>query len=146
MEEKKTEPVQTTAEPLPAYGDTEPTRGSWSQRVVDSFKRDPNARVTGGHSAGADGSGFDIETAAQNTADSPLRRQLKGRHLQMIAIGGSIGRQLALPLTNIGSLTLSRYRSVCRIRFSPGGWWPGVCPHRVYSHRYYALLHGSRPG
>ena len=64
-----------------------------SARVVDSFRRDPHASVTRG-SIGARKKSFDAEAAAAATAASPLVRRLKGRHLQMIAIGGSIGTGL----------------------------------------------------
>lgn len=64
---------------------------SWSTRMFDSFKRDPNAHATPPGTVGADGKVFDVETANAATADSGLARHLKGRHLQMIAIGGSIG-------------------------------------------------------
>ncbi|POS85487.1 hypothetical protein EPUL_002459, partial [Erysiphe pulchra] len=37
---------------------------------------------------------FNAEAAAWNTANTLLRRRLKGRHIQMIAIGGSIGTGL----------------------------------------------------
>ncbi|PWY69547.1 amino acid permease [Aspergillus heteromorphus CBS 117.55] len=78
----------------PAYGYSEATKGSLGQRILDSFKRDPNAQITAHAEHGADGDNFDMENAAQNTAAAPLQRKLKGRHLQMIAIGGSIGTGL----------------------------------------------------
>jgi amino acid transporter len=66
-------------------------------RIVDSFKRDPTITATPPGDVGANGKVFDTEAAAQRTAESPLARKLKGRHLQMIAIGGSIGMFLRLP-------------------------------------------------
>ncbi|MCJ1485448.1 glyceraldehyde-3-phosphate dehydrogenase 1 [Schaereria dolodes] len=71
------------------------------QDTWDGFKRDRRRHVTTKGAVGADGkvfeangTGFDAEAAAQATASSPLARTLKGRHLQMIAIGGSIGTGL----------------------------------------------------
>ncbi|KAF2141828.1 uncharacterized protein K452DRAFT_351312 [Aplosporella prunicola CBS 121167] len=76
----------------PAVGESAAHKDKWTTRFVDSFRRDPNAGTTASHGNG--GKGFDIETAAAATAESPLARKLKGRHLQMIAIGGSIGTGL----------------------------------------------------
>lgn len=66
-------------------------------RVIDSFRRDPAASVTRNtsiHSNEDHRKPYDLESAALATANSPLLRTLKGRHLQMIAIGGSIGTGL----------------------------------------------------
>ncbi|KAK5729853.1 histidine permease [Elasticomyces elasticus] len=79
---------------LPEYGQHMAHHRPWSTRIADSFKRDPNAHATPKHAVGADGRVFDLEGAAANTANTPLQRSLKGRHLQMIAIGGSIGTGL----------------------------------------------------
>lgn len=60
-----------------------------STRVFDSFRSGPlrgNAHVpTLG--TGESGRYYDSKAAAWNTANTQLVRKLKGRHLQMIAIG-----------------------------------------------------------
>jgi len=80
---------------LPQYDDsnTSSSRG-FAGRFIDSFKRDPNAHMTPKRSDSVSGRAYDPESAAAGTASSPLQRSLKGRHLQMIAIGGSIGTGL----------------------------------------------------
>ena len=80
----------------PNYDETGSSKTSFPKRIWDSFKRDPNARATRPGAVGADGRVFDLEGAAEATANSQLQRKLKGRHLQMIAIGGSIGRYLSV--------------------------------------------------
>ena len=76
------------------YDTDSQTNQSLGRRFLSSFRRDINAHATPKATVVGDGKVYDVEGAAQATASSPLARHLKGRHLQMIAIGGSIGTGL----------------------------------------------------
>lgn len=80
---------ETAASPPPSGTDSG-NRGVFGN-FIDSFK--PHPYQVERQKAAAEG-GNDLEQAAINVAESPLSRRLKGRHLQMIAIGGSIGTGL----------------------------------------------------
>lgn len=92
----------------PMYEDAEP-QGRFA-RWIDGFRRDPSSSITpkdpmedilaaevGSIHArppllrNTSSHYYDLRTATLRTAQSGLARKLKGRHLQMIAIGGSIG-------------------------------------------------------
>ncbi|CEJ85752.1 Putative General amino-acid permease GAP1 [[Torrubiella] hemipterigena] len=71
------------------------------ERFIDSFRRDPNTMFTAEEYDEAirqrqdgDSHYYDLHMATLENAHIGLSRRLKGRHLQMIAIGGSIGTGL----------------------------------------------------
>lgn len=88
---------------------------SMGHRFVDSFRRAPGGLpMTGNHGyqinddlpeiAQAGNRFYDLRAANVRTANSALARDLKGRHLQMIAFGGSIGIVISLLLKRRKSL------------------------------------------
>lgn len=85
----------------PDYEQEAPPR--YWDRIVDGFKREhnstlfsndplgnPEGRLEGGRVHNG-AHYYDLHLANLETANAGLARKLKGRHLQMIAIGGSIG-------------------------------------------------------
>lgn len=88
----KSSPVSSSFGIIEPNYDDERKKRSIPMRVWESFQRDPNAHATPVGTLGANGKVFDLEGAARATANTTLARKLKGRHLQMIAIGGSIGK------------------------------------------------------
>lgn len=101
----KTETRMEYSPPSLDVGETETAtkekKVGWAQDFIDSFKRNPNSRVTPPSQAvRPDGLPVepDIEAAAYTP---PLATKLKARHLQMIAIGGSIGMSLRSVICHI---------------------------------------------
>jgi amino acid transporter len=89
--------MSTEKEPAPAYtlAEGSTSSGGFVRNFVDGFKPHPvHAAASAKRRDAATGGQYDAEQAAINIAESPLSRRLKGRHLQMIAIGGSIGTGL----------------------------------------------------
>jgi len=148
------EPLQMTAEvPSPESGsieldslgvpkddDTPVPKPNLTHRIIDGFRRDPNLLCTPKGVVGANGKVFDVEAAAKATAESPLARKLKGRHLQMIAIGGSIG-WFIVGIEYLRYLYAHRYRSLRRLREVSLEWWSGVDFDRIQPHRLHVVLH-----
>ncbi|OAA68976.1 Amino acid/polyamine transporter I [Cordyceps fumosorosea ARSEF 2679] len=76
--------------------DDGPVKGNLIKRVFDSFRPAPRStRRYKGYSLHQDvppgERRYDVREANARTVSTGLSRELKGRHLQMIAIGGSIG-------------------------------------------------------
>jgi amino acid transporter len=68
------------------------SKAPWTTQFMDSFRRDPNPQIIDPTTQAENSDGrFDQKAAAERTANSGLKHKLKKRHLQMIAIGGSIG-------------------------------------------------------
>jgi hypothetical protein len=90
-------PSPSPSPPEKAHLPASPDKRSIPIRMFDSFRRDPDQKVT---ETGEiidlklehdHDDSYDIESAITNIAKSPLSRKLEARHLQMIAIGGAIG-------------------------------------------------------
>ena len=114
--------------------------GTRTSRLIDSFRRNPNARVV---QEATDAEGRPLKN--QPPAEPALSMKLKDRHLQMIAIGGSIGMKQHGPNVIIQHPNLKyRHRSIRWFWCSSTVWRAGIIDHRVWAHRNHVVLHSPR--
>jgi amino acid transporter len=114
--------------------------GFFSAFTLESFKRNPNARVV---TEATDNEGRPLPD--QPPAEPALAMKLKPRHLQMIAIGGSIGQRKYPGKADIAHTDpLLRYRSFRWIRIRPCTGWSSISHNRLWPDRCHVVLHCSR--
>jgi yeast amino acid transporter len=96
----------------PDYDESVPTKKPL-EHFFDSFKRDRHSTFFPNDHLGQAEEGplgrehdgahyYDLRLAVLESANAGLARKLKGRHLQMIAIGGSIGTPHKSPAASTG--------------------------------------------
>lgn len=121
---------------------------SVSAKAFDTFRAGPERMIA--QTITKDGRRYDAKAAAFNTANTPLVRRLKGRHLQMIAIGGSIGMSrypvLLLKKGITLLLTALRHGFIHRFRSRPRDWWARLSSHCLYTDRRGVVLYCSSAG
>jgi amino acid transporter len=100
--------------------------GFFSAFTLNSFKRNPNARVV---TEATDLEGRPLKD--QPPAEPALAMKLKPRHLQMIAIGGSIGMSTFRVLAFTSLIKNSQALVSSSVRAPP---WPLVVQHHSSLH------------
>lgn len=137
--------------------------GFFTAFTLDSFKRNPNARVV---TEATDLEGRPLPD--QPPAEPALAMRLKERHLQMIAIGGSIGSSSLIsfspkyvPRRSLSYVMLDenwanehklidffkhRHRSLRRFWLGSRNRWSCISDHCIWTHWYDALLYCPRFG
>ena len=123
-----------------------PPKAPWRQRLVDSFRQDPDSHITNIATEEARPKfGFDHKGAAERTANSGLAHKLKSRHMQMIAIGGSIGK-FRSGWSGVVLTYPVRYWFVRHVRCCSLCRRPRFSDHRLWYYRNPHVLHRAGLG
>lgn len=109
--------------------------GFFSAFTLNSFKRNPNARVV---TEATDSESRPLPD--QPPAEPALAMKLKPRHLQMIAIGGSIGMPACYAFLYT-HLTDIRHWSFCRFRICISHRWSSLLNHCIWLDRHHVILY-----
>jgi hypothetical protein len=141
--DQSTTPDYSSGRGEPSYEAVTHIQHGIGRRFVDSFRRDPTLTTTPPGVVGANGRVFNPELAAAATANSPLARRLKGRHLQMIAIGGSIGQTPDLQPSMHSTDFVNRYWTFRCIRQISRDRRTCIADHMLYTDWAYAVLYGK---